>query len=83
MLYQEDSYSMAQKISTHVILDGLCRKKKCLICMHMMVEEADSEQAVGASGWSELRDCESTERSSARTREHYVCGFCSMCCITP
>lgn len=82
MLYQEDSYSMAQKISTHVILDGLCRKK-CLICMRMMVEEADSEQAVGASGWSELRDCRSAERSPAWTREHCMCGCCSKCCITP
>lgn len=46
MSYQEDSYSMAQKISTHVILNVLC-SKICLICMHMMVEEADSERAVG------------------------------------
>lgn len=37
---------MDEKISTHVILHSLCRKI-CLICMHMMVEEADSERAVG------------------------------------
>lgn len=51
--------------------------------MHMMVEEADSEQAVGASGWSELRDYRSSERSPAWTREHSVCGCSSLCCLTP
>lgn len=37
---------MAQKINSHVILNGLFRKI-CLICMHVLEEEADSQRDVG------------------------------------
>lgn len=45
---------MAQKISSHVILNGLFRKI-CLIYMHVLEEEADSERAVGGGFFCMVR----------------------------